>query len=285
MKARWLHGFATAALAVLMVTSAAAPGPAKKIVIISGEQGVGIHDCAAVNEIFATMLNESGLPVQAKHYTVWPEDWEEIADADAVVFYSNGGALHPLSERVTELDAMRKRGVGLMCVHQAVGFPEGDALHLAKAWLGGHYESGYSTNPFWMADVTPNPNHPVSRGVSPFATEDEWYFHMRFREDDAGITPILTSAPTEAKVTESRRGTEHWNEPSAKAFGTPQVLMWATENEDGGRAVGLTGGHFRHHFKNDDYRKVFLNAMVWVAGHEVPENGVPSRTPDYVELK
>lgn len=257
----------------------------KQVVIISGEQGAGIHDCAGVNELFADMLNESGLPIEARHYVSWPEDWSEAEDADAVVFYCNGGPLHPLGERPKELRAMMARGAGVLCMHQAVGFVEGPAMDLASDWLGGHYEAGYSTNPFWVADVTPNKDHPVCNGVRPFAVEDEWYFHLRFHPGEDAVVPLLVSAPTEEKVTESRRGTEHWNEPSAKAFGTPQILMWAREGENGARGAGITAGHFRHNFKNDDLRKVVLNAMAWIAKVEVPADGVPSKTPDYVELR
>ena len=39
---------------------------------------------------------------------------------------------------------------------------------------------------FWLAEYTAFPKHPISNGVKPFATTDEWYFHMRFRGDHAG---------------------------------------------------------------------------------------------------
>ncbi len=53
--------------------------------------------------------------------------------------------------------------------------------------------------------------------------------------------------------------------------------MWAVERPDGGRGFGFTGGHFHDNWENDQYRKVVLNAMVWLTGTEVPPDGVESR--------
>jgi len=50
----------------------------------------------------------------------------------------------------------------------------------------------------------------------------------------------------------------------------------ALERGDGGRGFGFTGGHFHLNWGNADFRKVVLNALVWVSGAEVPEGGVVS---------
>lgn len=53
-------------------------------------------------------------------------------------------------------------------------------------------------------------------------------------------------------------------------------MMWAVERPDGGRGFGFTGGHFHDNWGNDNYRKVVLNAMVWLAKVDVPKNGIES---------
>ena len=53
-------------------------------------------------------------------------------------------------------------------------------------------------------------------------------------------------------------------------------MMWAVEREDGGRGFGFTGGHFHDNWSNDNYRKVVLNAMAWLAKANVPEQGIES---------
>ena len=52
--------------------------------------------------------------------------------------------------------------------------------------------------------------------------------------------------------------------------------MWCVERANGGRGYGFTGGHFHDNWGNDDFRKVVLNAMVWLAKCDVPQEGVAS---------
>lgn len=60
--------------------------------------------------------------------------------------------------------------------------------------------------------------------------------------------------------------------------------MWAIERADGGRGVGFTGGHRHANWGNENFRKVVLNALLWVAKAEVPKDGV-SCTLTEEELK
>jgi hypothetical protein len=53
-------------------------------------------------------------------------------------------------------------------------------------------------------------------------------------------------------------------------------MMWAVERSDGGRGVGFTGGHFHKNWQDDNFRKVVLNAAVWICKLEVPKAGVAS---------
>ena len=73
----------------------------------------------------------------------------------------------------------------------AVGGPE------VLQWMGGYFEANWSVNPHWDADYKELPKHPISNGVKPFTTNDEWYFHMRFNEKDGKLTHILSAVPPE----------------------------------------------------------------------------------------
>ena len=53
--------------------------------------------------------------------------------------------------------------------------------------------------------------------------------------------------------------------------------MWGIDRKDGGRGVGFTGGHYHRNWAINDFRKIVLNAIVWVAGIDVPKNGVASK--------
>lgn len=58
-------------------------------------------------------------------------------------------------------------------------------------------------------------------------------------------------------------------------------MMWAVERPEGGRGFGFTGGHFHDNWGNDPFRKVVLNALLWIAKAEVPSDGVDSKvSPD-----
>ena len=59
--------------------------------------------------------------------------------------------------------------------------------------------------------------------------------------------------------------------------GEEETMMWAIEREDSGRGVGFTGGHFHKNWEDDNFRKIALNAMLWICKMEVPEGGVESK--------
>jgi hypothetical protein len=117
--------------------------------------------------------------------------------------------------------------------------------------------------------------HPICRGVKPFEINDEWYYHMRFREPKTGLTEILTAVPPDA--TRERPDGPHSNNPTVRGNkGSREVLAWAYERPAGGRGFGCTGAHFHASWENEDFRRLMLNALMWTSGLEVPEGGVPS---------
>jgi hypothetical protein len=118
----------------------------------------------------------------------------------------------------------------------------------------------------------------VTRGVKPFKVKDEWYYHMRFAKDMTNVTPILTAVPPD----ETRRG--KGNHHGAR-MGMHEHVAWVCDRPDGGRGFGFTGCHWHNNWANDDFRKIVLNALTWIAGADVPKNGVPSKTPTPQELE
>ncbi|MFM9079177.1 MAG: hypothetical protein ACKOTE_03405, partial [Opitutaceae bacterium] len=45
---------------------------------------------------------------------------------------------------------------------------------------------------------------------------------------------------------------------------------------DGGRGFGFTGAHYHANWGNEDFRRIVLNAILWLARMEVPAGGVKS---------
>jgi putative membrane-bound dehydrogenase-like protein len=215
----------------------------------------------------------------------WPDAPDAFAGASAIVLFMDGGGGHPVRDHLDQLAPLMDAGVGLMCMHYAVEVPIGPVAKAFLNWIGGYYENDYSINPHWVAKSMLNKEHPISRGVKEFAIKDEWYYNMRFREKMDGVVSVLESVPDD----EARSGTTSWPRGPKKHIvensGRKETLLWATERPDGGRGVGFTGAHFHWNFGDPNFRRLVLNAVVWTAGLEVPESGVPDMEVTIADLE
>lgn len=253
----------------------------KRVVLIAGtcSHGPGEHEHKAGCILLAQMLNKNVPEIQADVYTEgWPKDPHAFDNAAAVVMYSDGGDGHMVSPHLEEMDALMKRGVGLACIHYAVEIPKGQPGKYFLDWIGGYFETYWSVNPVWEAQFSTFPNHPITYGVKPFQTKDEWYYHMRFPENMAGTMAILSAVPP-ATTLDRGEGAREGNPAVRAQLGKPQTLAWCRERPDGGRGFGITAGHYHRNWRNDNYRKLVLNAITWVAKVKVPKAGVTSQAP------
>ncbi len=258
----------------------------KKLVMVAGSpsHAPGAHEHRAGVLLLEKCLDEftarEAHPrlVTAVYTGGWPTDPTAFDNADAIFFFADGGGGHPViqSNRLAQIDALAKRGVGIACLHYAVEVPKEKGGPEFLNWLGGYFETHWSVNPHWLLVKTElAQGHPITRGVKPFETQDEWYYHMRFREPPKGLTMILTAVPPDA--TREKPDHSHHGNPTVRAAkGSREVLAWAYERPEGGRGFGCTGAHFHKNWENDDFRKLMLNALVWTAGLDVPPVGVSS---------
>ena len=265
----------------------------KRLLLIAGKPShpPGMHEFRAGALLFQSAL--SGFPgLQVEVYSNgWPTrveggqavpDNSVFAGAAAVVIFADGGGGHPAvqADHLQFLNGLADRGVGLGVSHYGVEVPKGDPGQAFQKWIGGYYEDHYSVNPMWSPEFRTFPRHPVTRGVKPFSTRDEWYFNMRWDEGMTGITPILTAIPTDAV----RRGPYVWPagpyDHVVAAAGRTETMMWVKVRPNGGRGFGFTGGHTHKNWGDPNQRKVFLNSLVWLAGLEVPANGVETPVND-----
>jgi putative membrane-bound dehydrogenase-like protein len=265
-------------LASLVFDSSAAEK--KKIVMVAGTPSHGplAHEFNAGTLLLKKCLDQ--VPgVNAVVYTNgWPSDPNAFDGAAAIFLFMDGGGGHPIlrDNRLQKIGALMREGVGLGCAHYAVEVPKERGGPEFLEWIGGYYENAFSVNPMWTPNFQSFPDHPITRGVQPFSINDEWYFNMRFRPEMKGVTPILVAKPSD-KV---RQGPYvHPRGPYdhiVAASGRDEVMMWAVERADGGRGFGFTGGHHHLNWGNENFRKVVLNALLWIAKVEVPSGGVPS---------
>jgi len=280
-----LAGIFLLLLALLALLPVAGRAEDKRIVMIAGKpsHGPGEHEHRAGMLLFQKCL--AGFPgVQVEVYTNgWPPSSEVLQGAATVVIYSDGGEGHPAlqSDHLARLDEVMKQGTGLVCLHYAVEPTRECGQAELLDWIGGCFEIDRSVNPHWLADFKTLPEHPVTRGLKPFSMKDEWYFNMRFRDGQSGVTMILNAVPPLSTM--DRHDGPHEGNPGVRAAvakGEPQTVAWAAERPDGGRGFGFTGGHFHRNWADDDFRKLVLNAILWTAKVEVPPDGVPSRVTE-----
>ncbi|MGI9474805.1 MAG: ThuA domain-containing protein [Rubripirellula sp.] len=267
-----------------------------KIVLVAGKPShpPRMHEFNAGVQLMADCLKE--VPDVDVHCVLsgWPKDESIFDGADAVVFFMDGGGRHEVVQedgrRLKILDDWAAKGVGLGFMHYGVEVIADQAGDEFKRWIGGHYENMHSCNPIWEPNFVVLPDHPITRGVKPFQIKDEWYFNMRFVGDMTGgepqevegmkFVPILMAIPSE-DVRDGPYVHPKGPYPHIQASkGRAEAMMWTVERPDGGRGFGFTGGHFHDNWANDDYRRVVLNAVLWTAKVDVPDQGVESKVSD-----
>lgn len=238
--------------------------------------GKGDHEFNAGVQLMHKALAHQTNVLTTFYLNGWPKDPTAFDNADAVLFYMDGGGGHAAiqGDHIQQLEKLAARGVGLAFAHYAVEVPKTKGGPEWLKFTGGYFEEYWSVNPTWEADFTSFPVHPITRGVRPFKIRDEWYYNTRFA--DSGVTYLLTAIPPDS--TRNGKDDAHGGNDFVRNHkGRPEHMMWCTERPDGGRGFGFTGGHYHKNWGDENFRKIFLNALLWVAKAEVPPNGVESR--------
>lgn len=274
--------YSSVALALGLLLAPFARGE-KSVLFIAGPKshGPGQHEHPAGCALLAEHLNASGLPVSATVSQGWPADNAAIETADTIVIYADGLEHNPANPHLDALRRHYQAGKGLAVLHWAL---EPATPELAALWdehIGGHFDKDWSVNPIWKMTRPIFSKHPAANGVTPFEIEEEFYYHLRLRDD---AVPLLQALPPADSL--GADGPRSANPAVRKAIadGTPQTLAWVVTNANQSRGFGFTGGHFHKHWANDGFRKLILNGIAWSAGLEIPAAGVTSAakpTPAY----
>jgi type 1 glutamine amidotransferase len=262
----------------------------RKLVLIAGKKshGPGEHEyekgARLLKQCLDTSPNVKGIKTEVVT-NGWPDDPKVLEDADTLFLFCDGSdrdeKAQPLlqGDRLEQLGKLMSRGCGLVCIHYTVFVPTDRGGKQFQEWIGGYfdYDSHHpaagaeaANQKNWysrLGHATTNstflsPDHPISRGCKPFTTKTEYYWKMRFRENDDRLTPILTFDP--AKVAPPVR---------------ESLVAWAVQRNNGGRGFAFTEGHFHSNWQVESFRRMVLNALLWTAGAEVPDGGVESKPP------
>ncbi len=244
----------------------------------------GNHEFLAAAIYFARSINANYPNAYAVVHTKdkWPQDLKH-ADTVIVLLNHGGSAVNAAVKEAAQ------RGAGFMAIHYGVEVNKGDQGQHFLKWMGGYFEPFWSVNPWWTPEFKDLPQHEVTRGVKPFALNDEWYYHMRFVEDMKGVTPILAALPPLKTIQGGgKKASAHGGNPdvwAAVSAGKKQVMAWAYQRPDGGRGFGFTGLHKHDNLADDNMRTLLLNAVAWVSKLPVPDNGIASKPLDRSALE
>ena len=269
--------------ALVLFAVAGLPAAPADIVFLAGgrSHGPGEHEFNAGCQLLAKAINEqSGLGLKATVVSGWPKDETILDGIKCLVIYADGTSV--VGKGWAKVDELAKKGTGIVFMHYAVHPDAKDGEKYYRPWIGGAFETGWSVNPHWVADLKALPNHSVSRGVNGLVQAyDEFYYNMRFPADRSKVLDLVTAVPTRENV---KKYINLWNEHGVDGLGKVQTLMWGIERTDGGRGVGFSGGHNHRNWAIDGFRKLALNAIVWAAKVEVPAEGVKSAAVSEDEL-
>lgn len=262
--------------------ASAAEATPKKIVLIAGKkshgpEGNGIHDYPWSVKLLKTLLDNSNVRDAVRvefHLDGWPRDPTTLDTADAIMVISDGRdgdlyeeAPHFANEaQLALVERQMRRGCGFLTFHFSTFAPDKYSKQIVD-WSGGYFDWETDGQRKWYSAIKVledevglgSPEHPVSRGVRPFRLKEEFYYNLRFGEGDQALRPLLVVPGLGGRET------------------LGNVVAWCRERPDGGRGFGTTCGHFYDNWRNDDFRRLILNALVWAARAEVPAGGVQSR--------
>lgn len=190
----------------------------------------------------------------------WPDE-AALRGAATVVMYLDGDFRHPLLDagRRAQLEALVRRGVGLVMLHQASTVPKADRSIPLRDWLGG-VRYGLANRTTQTVRLEPEVQHPVLNGVGTFDIFDEFY-------------PAIDFAPSAVSLLAGRMTPQFVD---GKATVLPEqraTVAWAANRADGGRSVTFTGVHYLASLDSPALRKFLMNSIFWTAGLNVPAGG------------
>jgi type 1 glutamine amidotransferase len=237
----------------------------RTVLLLAGEPSSkpGQHEYIADCTLLAGWLRQAAPSLVPQVAHTWPTNGT-FPSVTCIVVAMDGGAKHPLIEesRWKKLREWPAQGVGLVVLHQSVDFPKTHADE-AKQLIGGVWLADIGCRGHWDMDLKPVGEHPVLRGVKPFAAKgDGWLYNLHFA--DKGFTPLLVG-----KVPDSSRTTAD----AKQHKGRDEVIAWAYERVNGARAFCFTGVDLHKNWELESQRKLVVNGILWAAKMEVPSAG------------
>jgi type 1 glutamine amidotransferase len=186
----------------------------------------------------------------------WKEGPELLDGADGVVLFLAEGARWANQDpaRLRAFQKLAQRGGGFVCLHWGMGTRAAENIEPFLNLYGGcHGGPDRKFQVLTARTALAAPEHPILRGVGPVEVRDEFYYELKFRKPDTGLTPLLR-VPIDGQM---------------------QTVAWAWERPEGGRSFGFSGLHFHKNWKLLEYRRMAAQAVLWTLNLPIPESGLP----------
>ena len=243
-----------------------------------GPAGDGHHDGPTFVKEWTPLLTSRGAKVDGA--LVFPTA-EQLENTDVLVmFCANGGYIE--GEQRAYFEKFLKRGGGLVVLHDAVLARE---PHWFKTIIGGAWENGVAK--YFEGDNTyyyVNTEHPITKGASNFAINDEVYWDLHMMPDaqilQASMQPVRPARGAAPPPLDSARGAQSDSRSAPEpAIGKLIPQMWVYEHQlPGGqpyRAVVSLLGHNFSTFSSPHARAIFLRAIAWAGRRETDSLATP----------
>ena len=239
-----------------------------------------VPDVSELQNAAVLVMESSGDRTPTEHHVLFPQD----ATTD------HQGYDAATTSRLAAIDALTKKGMGVVVLHYATYVNNTTARKYFTDWVGGFYESGYSRTVVtdWNVAAAPRAaTHPIMRGVTPFTTREEFYIRLRMPEDDQRRTPLLVATPTKpTPLPPLTQAMVPGGPPSPLTDPNvePSLVSWAVERDGRGRGFVMTGVDWFSNLRDiESYRRQVLNGILWAANVNVPDGGVACSVPGNIQ--
>ena len=172
----------------------------------------------------------------------WTEGPEKLAKADGVVLFLSQGAawLNKNAERRKAFEALAARGGAVSVLHWGMGTKDAENIAPFTAIFGACHGGPDRKYKFLETDVAVA-DHAIAQGIKDFRLNEEFYYALKTAKNADDLQPVLR----------------------AQIDGNWEMVAWAWQRPDGGRAFGFTGLHFDKNWERPDYQRLVRRGVLW----------------------
>ncbi|HEY4312120.1 MAG TPA: ThuA domain-containing protein [Pirellulales bacterium] len=263
-----LKRFAFALVVALGIGQVGYAGEKKQLLLIGQKRDnhpVTTHEFMPGLRVLAATLQKCDdlevRTVQAEE--PWAEGPDLIRRADGIVIYVSEGAKWIAADprRQGAIAQLASRGGGLTALHWGIGAKDPQFVGPFTQLFGGCHGGPDRRYQVLETQLSPaEPRHAIAQGLTPLTVHDEFYYRLKRPTGDSQPQPVLT----------------------AKIDGQDEMVALAWQRPDGGRSFGFTGLHFHENWKQEFYRRLVTQGVMWTMKLEIPAAGVNIDVPETI---